>query len=84
METPLIEQYSTWRWIHRLGIILCSIAFFLCVAFYKPPPPVYHLGKSRMQLLRDLDYVGIGLFSSGLGVFLMGVIWAGGKFSPDD
>jgi hypothetical protein len=76
----LPSQYSTFKWIFRLGMILCGVAFFLCLFFYHPPPPVYHLHKTRWQLMRELDYVGIGLFSAGLGVFLMGVIWAGGEY----
>jgi MFS family permease len=74
------SQYSSFKWIFRLGMILCGVAFFLCLFFYHPPPPVYHLHKTRWQLMRELDYVGIGLFSAGLGVFLMGVIWAGGEY----
>jgi hypothetical protein len=60
-------------------MILCGVALVLSWVYYSPPPPSYRLNRSRTQLLKELDYVGIGLFSGGLGVFLMGVIWAGGQ-----
>lgn len=53
----------------------------MCLAFYHPPAPPRHAGKSAWTLFLQLDFVGILLFSGGLGVFLMGVIWAGGEFS---
>lgn len=51
----------------------------MCLAFYRPPPPPVHEGHSAWDLFIHLDFVGIALFSGGLGVFLMGVIWAGGE-----
>ncbi len=49
------------------------------LCFLPPPRPAYAEGKSRWQLARELDYVGVFLLAVGLGVFLVGVIWAGGE-----
>ena len=62
-------------------MILCGVAFILCILFYRPPPPAQHQGKTRWQLLAELDYVGMILFAGGLGVLLMGVIWAAGEYN---
>lgn len=76
--------HSTYKWIFRLGMILCGLALVLCIFFYTPPAPPPDEGKTRAQMFGELDFVGIVLFSGGLGTFLMGVIWAGGTYGPKD
>ncbi|KAH6622003.1 fungal trichothecene efflux pump [Boeremia exigua] len=71
-----------WRWSYILGIIVNAIAVLLFVVFYHPPTyPMLHVGgKSKMQQLRTLDWVGIVLFTSGMTVFLIGMNWGGGTY----
>ena len=38
-------------------------------------------GKSKIQQLKALDWIGIFLFSAGLVVFLIGLNWGGGIYS---
>ncbi|KAM0747975.1 MFS general substrate transporter [Meredithblackwellia eburnea MCA 4105] len=80
----LIVANTTYKWVFRLGMILCGVAFFLCLAFYRPPSNPMHDGRTKMARFLDLDFLGIFLFSSGMGVFLMGVVWAGGQYPAKD
>ena len=52
--------------------------------FYKPPSfETKHKydGKSRMDLLKELDYVGLFLFTSGCVLLLLGLNWVCGTAS---
>lgn len=44
--------------------------------FYSPPSQPL-LDRTRRQLLAELDYVGIVLYSAGLTLFLLGLGWGG-------
>lgn len=37
-------------------------------------------GKSKLAMLRTLDWLGIFLFTSGLTVFLIGLNWGGSVY----
>ncbi|KAI9809979.1 MAG: hypothetical protein M1827_006746 [Pycnora praestabilis] len=74
----ILYTAAGWRWCYYLMIIvnaLSGICFFL---FYHPP--TFHMkfgARSKMEQLKNLDYVGIVLFSGGLLVFLLGISWGG-------
>ncbi|KAF3009713.1 hypothetical protein E8E13_008921 [Curvularia kusanoi] len=71
-----------WRWSYILGVIVNTIAILLFVVYYRPPTyKMLHVGgKSKMQQLRNLDWIGIFLFTSGMTVFLIGMNWGGGAY----
>lgn len=51
--------------------------------FYFPPArPQYDDEKTRWQELKEIDFVGIGLYSGGLTTFLVGLTWAGQAGHP--
>lgn len=77
-------QYSSYKWVFRLGMILCGVAFVLCILFYQPPTPQQAIEVSKIDLMRQIDYIGIILFAGGLGSVLMGVIWAAGVYPASD
>ncbi|KAF2637624.1 MFS general substrate transporter [Massarina eburnea CBS 473.64] len=57
----------------------CATAIMLWV-FYRPPSfETKHEddGKSRWQLVKELDYVGLGLFTAGCLLLLLGLNWGG-------
>lgn len=57
---------------------ICGLA--LLVLFYKPPSfNTKHRvdQKTKLELLRQLDYVGVILFGAGCICFLLGVSWGG-------
>ncbi|EON68727.1 hypothetical protein W97_07985 [Coniosporium apollinis CBS 100218] len=68
-----------WRWAYILGIIVNGIATILYLIFYHPPTyeQLHVGGKTKMQQLKSLDWLGIFLFTTGLTVFLIGLNWGG-------
>ncbi|CRK44549.1 hypothetical protein BN1723_019479, partial [Verticillium longisporum] len=52
---------SKWRWSYFMGDILGAAS----------------LGKTRWQMTKDLDFVGIFLYVSGCVLFLIGLSWGG-------
>jgi hypothetical protein len=54
------------------------LAIILLFFFYHPPTfNLLHGRKTKMQLIKQLDYIGIFLWTAGLTLFLMGVSWGG-------
>lgn len=54
---------------------IATILWFLC---YHPPTFEHlHKNRSKWQELKDLDVIGIVLFTGGLLLFLMGLSWGG-------
>lgn len=66
-----------WRWCYYLMLITNSVATILWFFFYHPPD--FHMlrPQSRMELIKNLDYVGLILFAGGLLAFLFGLSWGG-------
>ncbi|KAI1619966.1 putative major facilitator superfamily transporter [Exophiala viscosa] len=77
---PLIArallQNASWRWVYILGAITGVISFVGTFIFYIPPTkPLRDI--TRKQLLLELDYVGIALYTLGLTLFLVGLNFGG-------
>ncbi|KAF7563973.1 hypothetical protein G7046_g163 [Stylonectria norvegica] len=71
-----------WRWCFYINIICVGLAIICLFFFYNPPTfELLHERKTKRQLLKELDYLGIFLWTAGLTLFLMGVSW-GGKMYP--
>ncbi|EPE10416.1 trichothecene efflux pump [Ophiostoma piceae UAMH 11346] len=67
-----------WRWCFYVNIICTGLAVVLLFFFYHPPTfDLLHERKTKRSILKDLDYVGIFLWTAGLTVFLMGVSFGG-------
>ena len=49
------------------------------MAFYHPPDfyELHNRRRTRWQEIKELDYIGIFLYSGGLLLFLMGLSWGG-------
>jgi len=72
-----------WRGAYWYLFSFHCFAFILLFLFYNPPDfEMKHRvdGKTKMQLLGQLDYVGLFLFLAGGVLFLMGVNFGGRKF----
>lgn len=70
----------TWRTVYWYLFSFEACGLVLLVFCYKPP--TFHTkhrtdGKTQMQLLREMDFVGILLFASGCICFLLGINWGG-------
>lgn len=75
----LIEKTGQgWRWSFYIGIILNVIALVLYIFLYHPPTfEQLHVGKTRMQQTKQLDWIGIFLFVAGCVLTLVGLSWGG-------
>ena len=74
-------QIATWRWCYYLCIILQGSACVLLTVSYFPPSFSHlHTVKTRAQLIKEIDYLGISLFASGFTLFLLGISWGGGYY----
>ncbi|KAI0174481.1 fungal trichothecene efflux pump [Pestalotiopsis sp. NC0098] len=79
MARKFVENPSMgWRWCYYLNIIVVGLAIVLLYLFYNPPTfELLHERKSKRQILKKLDYLGILLWTAGLTLFLMGVSLGG-------
>jgi MFS family permease len=66
---------SRWRWSYYLGDIFSVLALVLYYFLYHPPTydQLHVNGKTKMQQLKQLDYVGMFLFIAGCVLFLVGL-----------
>ncbi|EMD85392.1 hypothetical protein COCC4DRAFT_155556 [Bipolaris maydis ATCC 48331] len=72
-----------WRWCYYWGLVSCVVSSVGVFTFYFPPPrPQYDIERTRWQELKDIDFVGLSLYLSGLTTFLIGLTWAGGAGHP--
>ncbi|KAH0829694.1 hypothetical protein AYO21_10601 [Fonsecaea monophora] len=72
---------ATWRWCYYLAIIIQGVAvILLAVAYFPPSVEQLHSEKSRRQLISEIDYLGIFLYTAGTVLFLLGVSWGGSTY----
>ena len=74
---------SKWRWSYFMGDILGALSLILYWFFYHPPrySQLHVHGKTKWQMTKDLDFVGIFLYISGFVLFIIGLSWGGQKYS---
>lgn len=62
-----------WRWCYWLNVIVAGLSVALFVACYFPPNfRMINSEMTKMQELKELDYVGLVLYSAGLILILLG------------
>lgn len=71
-----LTDRATWRWIFILGDIVAVVAIAGTVIFYRPPRRIFQ-DRTKRQVLYELDYMGIFLYTAGVTLFLLGLGWAG-------
>ncbi|KAH8684143.1 trichothecene efflux pump [Ilyonectria robusta] len=76
---------SRWRWSYFIGDILGAMSLVLYWFFYHPPDynQLHVNGKSKWQMTKDLDFIGIFLYISGCVLFLIGLSWGGTQYPWD-
>jgi len=78
-----LNTNASWRWVYYITIIFSTICLVGTTIFYFPPSrPQADYEKNRWQELRELDYVGIALYTGSLVAFLVGITWAGSTEHP--
>ncbi len=73
-------MHASWRWAYYIGIIYAVVVLtgtFIC--YFPPSRPQHDYEKSRWQEFKELDFIGLGIFSAGLTIFLVGVTYLGRK-----
>lgn len=70
----------SWRGIYYLMIAIDAVAAAAFFLFYHPPTfSMKHARDkhTKLQILKDFDYIGLVLFAGGFVVFLLGLQWGG-------
>ncbi|KAG9231277.1 fungal trichothecene efflux pump [Amylocarpus encephaloides] len=87
--TPLISYafiaHSAITWRAAYWYMTALHIFFLVILFFFYNPPDFgmkhrHDGKTKLQLLAELDYVGVFLFATSSTLFLVGINFGGRQF----
>lgn len=70
-----LDTEQHWRWCYYLGLIINSVGVGLWFFFYHPPDyRMLHVsGRSKGDMIKSLDWVGMFLFVPGLSVLLIGL-----------
>ena len=70
LYAQLIAHYSSWRYCCLFSGIWALIGVFFTFFFYHPPPRPAELGRTKKQILAEIDYVGGFLSIVGMITFL--------------
>ncbi|KIX08868.1 uncharacterized protein Z518_03525 [Rhinocladiella mackenziei CBS 650.93] len=71
----VVDTAPGWRTVYWVGLasgVSLSIATFLT---YRPEAPLATRNVSAKEVLRDFDYLGFIGITSGITLFLMGIVW---------
>ncbi|OCK82586.1 MFS general substrate transporter, partial [Lepidopterella palustris CBS 459.81] len=76
-----IAAHTTWRWVYWVPFILNTAGLFAVFLFYRPKNQyIREEGKTVMQELFDLDWMGFFLYGNGLLLLLLGISFGGNVF----
>lgn len=79
----VLNEYATWRWIFYIGIMIETVALIGTAFTYWPTPrPRGDYDKSRWTEFKEIDFLGLILFTCGLTSFLIGLTWGGSTGHP--
>jgi Fungal trichothecene efflux pump (TRI12) len=59
-----------------------GLGLIFTACFYFPPPRVNTLGKTKKQVLSEIDYLGGFLSIVGMILFMAGMQWGGYQVHP--
>jgi hypothetical protein len=80
-RTFVTHTSASWRWCYYVLIMLSGISLILQFFCYFPPTfKQLNQGRTKMQMIKALDYGGIVLFSASLACVLLGISWGGQKY----
>jgi len=73
-----ISKYSSWRWAYWVPFILNCLGLVMVFLFYRPKNQyIKEEGKTRLQEVKDLDWIGFALWTIALCLFLLGISFGG-------
>jgi len=75
-----VVRGAGWRWVYWFAFILDTVGLFLIFLFYRPKNQyIKEAGRTRLQEVMDLDWVGMFLWGVGLTLFLLGISFGGSQ-----
>lgn len=77
----LIAAHAGWRYCGVLCGVWAAVGLILTICFYFPPPRVNSQGLSRMEVFKQIDFVGGFLSIFGMLLFMAGLQWGGYQVS---
>lgn len=78
----LIADHSSWRHCGTFCGVWAAVGLIMTAIFYHPPPRVNSTGLSRMDVVKQIDYIGGVLSIAGMLVFMAGLQWGGYQVHP--
>ncbi|KAK5998602.1 MFS transporter L2 [Cladobotryum mycophilum] len=69
----IFSQYASWRWIGWINLPYLGVAYPLVVFFLR----LQRLEVSLLEKTKQLDWIGMALFSVGCLAFVLPLSWAG-------
>lgn len=79
----IIRNTGNWRNCYYMMIAFQTLNLVFLVFFYTPPTfkdKQKEHGKTRIQLVREFDWLGLFLFVAGCTLFIVGVAWGGSLY----
>ena len=73
----LIAANGGWRYCGVLCGVWAAVGLILTIFFYFPPPRVNSQGLSKMEVFKQIDFVGGFLSIVGMLLFMAGLQWGG-------
>ncbi|KAF9886358.1 hypothetical protein FE257_011503 [Aspergillus nanangensis] len=74
-----------WRWIYWLNVMVAGLSLILLVICYFPPDfDQLPNNKTKLQELKQLDYVGFFLYVGGVVLVLLAFVWGEGTYAWTD
>lgn len=72
-----IGGINGWRWGFYIQAILFGIAAIGILVSYNPPPTRWQREQDPKELWKSIDFVGIGILTTGFVITLLPLVWAG-------
>ena len=76
----LIAAHASWRYGGLLCGLWTAIGLILTVVFYFPPPRVNSQGLTKMEVVKQIDFLGGFLSIGGFTLFMAGMQWGGYQY----
>lgn len=76
----LIAAHTSWRYVGLICGVWAAIGLILTAVFYFPPPRVNSSGLTKMQIFKQIDFIGGFLSITGFVLFMAGMQWGGYQY----
>ncbi|KAF9886108.1 hypothetical protein FE257_012043 [Aspergillus nanangensis] len=77
----LTAQASSWRYVGIIVGVWNFIGLLMVFFCYKEPPRTASSSRKKIEILREIDYIGGFLSTIGILCFMMGMQWGAQQYS---